>query len=157
MIRWQDFDTDKFESKISKDLRKKIGQDPIPHCFAIHDSQAMQRYALKRQQSAPMQLQHMTPPTSPPSYSVLSSPADGTPISPDMPQGYFSKPGSPLSDFQHANSFPLAATSSLHRKPGETPLPPAGGGVTGQQVLKGGFAVGKGAWNVANALGGGGC
>lgn len=68
IVKWQNLDIASFEKGISKSLRKKIGQYPLPTQFAIRNPQASIRSPLTATRSSPSVLEHPNT-VSPPPYS----------------------------------------------------------------------------------------
>ena len=68
IVRWQDLETERFEKKISKSLRKQIGHYPLPTQYAIRDPNAGGRPSLPGSNSSPAVLEHPNT-VSPPPYS----------------------------------------------------------------------------------------
>lgn len=68
IVKWQNLDITSFEKRLSKSLRKKIGQYPLPTQFAIRHPQASARSPLTATRSSPSVLEHPNT-VSPPPYS----------------------------------------------------------------------------------------
>ena len=68
IVRWHDLDTEYFEKKLSKSLRKKIGQYPLPTQYAIRDAEVANRPSIPLSSSSPALLEHPNT-VSPPPYS----------------------------------------------------------------------------------------
>lgn len=83
IIKWSDLETEAFEKKISKSLRKKIGQVPIPVRYAIRHPNAATRPALEETESSPAVLEHPNT-VSPPPYSPTNAPS--RPSIPEAPE-----------------------------------------------------------------------
>ena len=68
IVKWDDLDTTRFESKISKSLRKKIGQYPLPAQYAIRDPHTSTKLSLPVTSPSRTPLEHPNT-VSPPPYS----------------------------------------------------------------------------------------
>ena len=84
IIAWSDLDTESFEKKISKSLRKKIGQHPLPIKYAVRHPNASARPELHVSESSPAVLEHPNT-VSPPPYSPIHR-ANGVANAPHHPQ-----------------------------------------------------------------------
>ena len=118
IVRWQDLDTEYFEKKIGKSLRKKIGQFPLPSQYAVRNLEAASRASVPVSSSSPALLEHPNT-VSPPPYSAStaelqdqSQPAAelGSPDARELPAS--SPARSPTERPQHATSLPVPGASS---------------------------------------------
>ena len=73
VIKWENLETEAFEKKIGKSLRKKIGQYPIPIKYAVKNPNASNRPDLHVSESSPALLEHPNT-VSPPPYSPTNAP-----------------------------------------------------------------------------------
>lgn len=111
-VKWEDFDTERFETKISKSLRKKIGRYPLPSQYAIRHPQAASGSALSQAASTPRVLEHPNT-VSPPPYSDSKAPSALAPSTPvaelgtaevrELPASSVSSSSKP----HHASSLPV--------------------------------------------------
>lgn len=74
IVKWDDLETEAFEKKISKSMRKKIGQYPLPFKYAVRHPNAATRPELHLSESSPAVLEHPNT-VSPPPYSPTNAPA----------------------------------------------------------------------------------
>ncbi|KAK3708026.1 hypothetical protein LTR37_011719 [Vermiconidia calcicola] len=127
IIKWEDLYTENFEKKISKTLRKRIGQHPLPALYAIRNPDSITRPGLPAAASSPAVLEHPNT-VSPPPYSPhhaetrdaqAQSPAAelGGPDAMELPAGPVASSALGL---QHTASLPVPGTNSLvsQRVPG---------------------------------------
>ena len=81
IVKWQDLETQHFETKIPKSLRKRIGHHPLPGQYAIRDPNASTKLSLPM--SSPSRTALETPNTvSPPPYSASRTQSQTGPASP---------------------------------------------------------------------------
>lgn len=83
IIKWDDLETDAFEKKISKSLRKKIGQYPIPIKHAVRHPNAATRPEPHVSESSPAVLEHPNT-VSPPPYSPTNAPTTNAAAAPPL-------------------------------------------------------------------------
>lgn len=121
VAKWEDLDTERFEAKISKSLRKKIGRYPLPVQYAIRDPQAGARSSQAQSMSSPNLLEHPST-VSPPPYSPSTTNSMPNRTAPVAELGHPDPrelPASPIPSSQsqphHASSLPVpgAASSGL--------------------------------------------
>lgn len=98
IIKWTDLDTEAFEKKIRKSLRKQIGQVPIPVRYAVRHPNATVRPGLEETESSPAVLEHPNT-VSPPPYSRANVPRQ--PNLPEAPE-----------QTERANTMPPAELAS---------------------------------------------
>ncbi|KAK3699281.1 hypothetical protein LTR37_016524 [Vermiconidia calcicola] len=119
IVQWEDLDTENFEKKSSKTLRKRIGQHPLPAQYAIRNPDSITRPGLPATASSPAVLEHPNT-VSPPPYSPhraetrdgqAQSPAAelGGPDAMELPAGPVAS--SPLA-LQHTASLPVPGANS---------------------------------------------
>ena len=122
VVKWEDLDAEKFESKISKSLRKKIGRYPLPVSYAVRHPQASVRSSQIQSASSPNVLEHpntVSPPPYSPSRTNLALERDrsvaelGQPDPRELPA---SPAPSSQSRSQHASSLPVPGAESFGLK-----------------------------------------
>lgn len=118
VVKWEDLDTEYFESKISKSMKKKIGRYPLPTQYAVRHPDASSRPSLPLTSSSRNVLEHPNT-VSPPPYS----PGTGA----DSPN----QQGTPVGELGHPDPRELAASpaDSSHVRPqhaSSLPVPGAG-------------------------------
>ena len=110
IIKWEDLESEQFEKKLSKSLRKKVGQYPIPLKYAIRDPNA--RPALQTATSSPAVLEHPNT-VNPPPYSPSNASRAMTLPAAELPDS--------------ADSMPVAelAGPEMHELAGSNTISPA--------------------------------
>ena len=122
-VKWEDLDTEYFETKLSKSLKKKIGRYPLPTQYAVRDPQASSRPGLPHSSSSRAILEHPNT-VSPPPYSPITknSSSDrprsaaelGHPDPGELPAS--AVPTSQPRSAQHSASLPVPGTGSTGLK-----------------------------------------
>lgn len=115
IVRWSDLETEAFEKKISKSLRKKIGNHPIPVKYAIRHPGAGLRPLLHATESPPAVLEHPNT-VSPPHYSQSNAPRSAELPSTALPERAATTPVAELA---------APETSELPADAAERPAQPA--------------------------------
>ena len=141
-VKWEDLDTERFESKISKSLRKKIGQYPLPTHYAVRHPQASSRTAVPHMRSTPNVLEHPNT-ISPPPYSpsrtnlAVDRPAAVAELGHRDPGELAASPILSLtSPPQHAASLPLPGSGSSGLKSIHNLRRKTTGGATNANVIE---------------------
>ena len=122
-IKWEHLDTQYFETKISKSLKKKIGRYPLPTQYAVRDPRASSRPNLPLSPSSRTALEHPNT-VSPPPYSQSTNDLSsgrprsaaelGHPDPGELPASPI--PASQSRSPQHSTSLPVPGTGSTGLK-----------------------------------------
>jgi hypothetical protein len=107
IVKWQNLDITSFEKSISKSLRKKIGQYPLPTQFAIRDPQASTRSTFTPTRSSPSVLEHPNT-VSPPPYTNGARERGNDPLRPPVAE-------LGLPEVQEMAASPIAGHSTAQR------------------------------------------